>query len=153
MTSADEMRASDADREKVVNALQEQVGEGRLTLAEFEERSGEAYTAKTVGELRALFKDLPGDPLAPPPAPRLPWDQPFGMPAAPPWSQRGPYPSSRQLPPPPMRRGNPVPAVLLVLGGLLLVQVAIGIATHAFIPIFPLIFLLFILRPRSRRYR
>ena len=146
MTSADEMRASDADREKVVHALQEQVGEGRLTLAEFEERSGEAYGAKTVGELRALFKDLPHDPLAPASAA---WQQPFPLPAVPPWA-----PSYRRLPPQPVRPGGgPVAAVMLVLVGLLLVQGVLAIAAHVFFPIFPLVFLLFILRPRGRRYR
>jgi Domain of unknown function (DUF1707) len=84
MTSADAMRASDRDRERVVQALQEQVGEGRLTIAEFEERSGTAYAAKTVGELRKLTEDLPVEPLAP--ANVAPWQEPFPMPDLPPWA-------------------------------------------------------------------
>jgi hypothetical protein len=52
-------RASDADRERVVSLLREQVGEGRLTLEEFSERSGAAYAARTVGELDVLTRDLP----------------------------------------------------------------------------------------------
>ena len=100
MTSADAMRASDHDRERVVQALQEQVGEGRLTLTEFEERSSEAYSsAKTVADLRALTKDLPVDPLAPPKPPLASWQQPYPMPAVPPWAQRT-YNGT-----PPFRRG------------------------------------------------
>lgn len=95
MTSVDGMRASDSDREKVVQALQEQVGEGRLTLAEFEQRSTEAYaTAKTVGDLRALTKDLPVDPLAPPAAVKPPlasWQQPWPLPENPSWAQQQRY--------------------------------------------------------------
>lgn len=53
------LRASDADRERVVSRLREQVGEGRLTLDEFSERSAAAYRARTVGELDALTRDLP----------------------------------------------------------------------------------------------
>jgi hypothetical protein len=154
MTSADEMRASDADRERVVQALQEQVGEGRLTLAEFEERSGEAYQAKTVGELRVLFKDLPHDPLAPPVQPQAPWQQAFPLPAIPPWAQRTfpSYPQQRR-PLPPARRGSPLAAVMLVLVGLLVLQGVLAVALHVFFPIIPLVFLLFVLRPRGRRFR
>ncbi|SEP53330.1 DUF1707 SHOCT-like domain-containing protein [Amycolatopsis saalfeldensis] len=53
------LRASDADRERVVSLLHAQVGEGRLTLEEFSERSAAAYAARTVGELVTLTRDLP----------------------------------------------------------------------------------------------
>jgi len=52
-------------------------GEGRLTLEEFTERAGEAYAARTRGDLVRLVDDLPAPaPLAPvgvagPPAPRV----------------------------------------------------------------------------------
>lgn len=63
------MRASDADRDRVVGALQRHTGEGRLTLDEFDQRSAAAYAARTIGDLDALIADLP--PLATPgePAP------------------------------------------------------------------------------------
>jgi hypothetical protein len=157
MASADAMRASDADREVVVAALQEQVGEGRLTLAEFEERSGQAYEAKTVGDLRALTKDLPVDPLAPP---VMPWQQPLGMPVVPPWAQQGNYnPMFRRSLPPPTRRGGgaPVAAVaVIMLITLLVVQgvIVAASATAIVAPLFPLLILLFfILGGRRRRYR
>nr|WP_245670083.1 DUF1707 domain-containing protein [Micromonospora mirobrigensis] len=45
------MRAADRDREAVVVRLGAAAGEGRLSLAEFEARSGQAYVARTYGEL------------------------------------------------------------------------------------------------------
>ncbi len=56
------MRASDADRERVADALQRHTAEGRLTLDEFDQRSASAYAARTFGELDAITADLP--PLA-----------------------------------------------------------------------------------------
>ncbi|WP_344656615.1 DUF1707 SHOCT-like domain-containing protein [Catenulispora subtropica] len=56
-----EMRAGDADRERLVEQLREHHAAGRLTLDEFEERMAQAYSAKTYGELRTLTRDLPID--------------------------------------------------------------------------------------------
>jgi Domain of unknown function (DUF1707) len=53
------MRAADADRERVVVMLHEQVGTGRLTLDEFSQRSATAYQSDTIGELDELTRDLP----------------------------------------------------------------------------------------------
>jgi hypothetical protein len=53
------LRASDADRERVVDELEQHAIDGRLTTEEFEQRTGQAYAARTVGELRALGRDLP----------------------------------------------------------------------------------------------
>ncbi|CAM4339986.1 DUF1707 domain-containing protein [Nocardia ninae] len=53
------VRAGDADRERVAAHLQAEVGTGRLTLAEYSDRLDAAYHAKTIGELRALTRDLP----------------------------------------------------------------------------------------------
>ncbi|WP_020575211.1 DUF1707 SHOCT-like domain-containing protein [Actinopolymorpha alba] len=52
-------RASDSDREAVVEHLQAAAADGRLDLTEFEERMAEAYRAKTFGELAPLTADLP----------------------------------------------------------------------------------------------
>ena len=54
-----ELRAADADRERVVDRLRASAGEGRLDHAELEERLGSAFAAKTVGELQSLVEDLP----------------------------------------------------------------------------------------------
>lgn len=74
------LRASDADREHVVSVLRTQVGEGRLTLEEFSERSATAYAARTLGELDALTSDLPapGSP-AEAPAPVSRWWVPLAV--------------------------------------------------------------------------
>jgi hypothetical protein len=53
------MRASNAEREAAVTILQTAVGEGRITMAEFEERARAAYGATTRRELDALTDDLP----------------------------------------------------------------------------------------------
>ncbi|MEJ2888572.1 DUF1707 SHOCT-like domain-containing protein [Actinomycetospora aeridis] len=55
-----DVRASDAERELVVERLHRAVGTGRLTVEEFEERAAAAYAATTRGELAELTKDLPG---------------------------------------------------------------------------------------------
>jgi hypothetical protein len=64
------IRASDADRERTVAVLQQEVGTGRLTLDEFAERSSAAYRARLLGELAALTRDLPR--AAPTGTPRAP---------------------------------------------------------------------------------
>ena len=70
----DHLRASDAEREQVVDALRDHAAQGRLSTDELEERTGAAYAATTRGELVALRRDLPDEALpAPrPPAPRPP---------------------------------------------------------------------------------
>jgi hypothetical protein len=52
------LRASDADREAVVDRLREAAAEGRLDMEELDERLGAALTAKTVAELAPLTDDL-----------------------------------------------------------------------------------------------
>jgi hypothetical protein len=74
------LRASDADRERFVEALRQHHADGRLTAEELAERTERAYAARTLGDLDALATDLP--PLQPstpaaPPADRAPasgWD-------------------------------------------------------------------------------
>jgi len=55
------IRASDADRERVVEILRQHSVEGRITADEFEERMAAAYDAKTLGALAELTTDLPVD--------------------------------------------------------------------------------------------
>lgn len=63
--SEDSLRASDADREATVAQLQQAFAEGRLDLAEMDERTAAAYAAKTMGDLAALTRDLPETGSAP----------------------------------------------------------------------------------------
>jgi hypothetical protein len=53
------LRASDADRERLVEVLRQHHAEGRLTTEELSERAGQAHAARTLGELDALTADLP----------------------------------------------------------------------------------------------
>jgi hypothetical protein len=53
------LRASDADRERIANVLREAAGDGRLTMAELDERLDAVYAAKTYAELEPITHDLP----------------------------------------------------------------------------------------------
>jgi hypothetical protein len=55
-----EVRASDADREAVVERLGRALVQGRLTIDEFDNRVTLVYRATTQGELAAITRDLPG---------------------------------------------------------------------------------------------
>src|SRR3954471_28424 len=74
------LRASDAEREHVAEALRRHHLDGRLDTEELQERLERAYAARTTGELAPLLADLPGEreparrprPSAPWPAPPLP---------------------------------------------------------------------------------
>ncbi|MGW7298729.1 DUF1707 SHOCT-like domain-containing protein [Streptomyces sp. NPDC054829] len=54
-----ELRASDADRERVAEILREALAEGRLDMEEFGERLDATYKARTYGELTPITRDLP----------------------------------------------------------------------------------------------
>ncbi|NEB04885.1 DUF1707 domain-containing protein [Streptomyces sp. SID13726] len=61
-----ELRASDADRERVAEVLRDALAEGRLDMEEFEERLEATYRARTYGELTPITRDLPvGQVVAP----------------------------------------------------------------------------------------
>ena len=53
------MRASDDDRQRVIEALQHHTQVGRLTLDEFADRCDTVLAAKTLDDLRAATHDLP----------------------------------------------------------------------------------------------
>ncbi len=59
------LRASDADRERVVAALERHTAAGRLTLEEFGQRVDRVFAAVTHGDLAALTRDLPPEPPVP----------------------------------------------------------------------------------------
>jgi len=64
-----EVRASDRERDAVVQRIQEAFAEGRLDDTEFDERMRAALTARTHGDLDVLLADLPAETAAPGPAP------------------------------------------------------------------------------------
>ena len=53
------MRAADTDRHQVAEQLKAALDEGRLSLAEYDDRVREAYAARTYAELLVLIDDLP----------------------------------------------------------------------------------------------
>lgn len=57
-TPVRDLRASDADRERVVSVLGDALADGRLTMEEHSERTSAAYAARTLGELTGLTTDL-----------------------------------------------------------------------------------------------
>src|ERR1700722_17370032 len=61
MIRAADQRASDADREEVVEVLRMAAGEGRIGHDELEERLSRALSAKTYRELHATVDDIPRD--------------------------------------------------------------------------------------------
>lgn len=77
LPSADQLRASHEDRDRVIELLRVAAGDGRLTADELDERVEAAFSARTYGELAALTRDLPGSgadlaqvPAGPAPAPK-----------------------------------------------------------------------------------
>ena len=56
---ADQIWASDGDRERVVASLRDHFAEGQLTRAELDERLTVALSARMAGDLRRLMADLP----------------------------------------------------------------------------------------------
>jgi hypothetical protein len=59
----DAARAADADREAVAERLRIAAGEGRIDLAELDDRLERAYAARTYGQLQVLVADLPAHPV------------------------------------------------------------------------------------------
>ncbi|MFC9628321.1 MULTISPECIES: DUF1707 SHOCT-like domain-containing protein [Streptomyces] len=60
--SAQDMRASHADRDQVLEIIREAGAEGRLTPEELDERVTAALAARTLRDLAALTRDLPEQP-------------------------------------------------------------------------------------------
>jgi Domain of unknown function (DUF1707) len=54
-----ELRASDAERDGIADILRDALAEGRIDAAEHAERVEKLYSAKTLGELEPLVRDLP----------------------------------------------------------------------------------------------
>ena len=64
------MRAGDADREQVIDALKAAFVQGRLAKAEFDARIGRAFASRTYADLAGAMADMPAGPTgagAPPP--------------------------------------------------------------------------------------
>ncbi len=68
--SLPQLRASDADRERVAELLRHAAGDGQLTVHELDERLDQAYAARTRADLEPLTADLQVPPEAQVPASR-----------------------------------------------------------------------------------
>ena len=76
------MRISDAERHEVAEVLRQAAGEGRIDLAELDERLEAAYAAKTYADLVPITADLPATRPAAHPAPARPvagYDRSFAL--------------------------------------------------------------------------
>jgi hypothetical protein len=107
------IRASDQERESVVDVLRDAFTDGRLTFDEFEERTAAAYAAKTWTDLQVLTSDLPVQPLLGAGLNQRP--QAALSPPAPP-----------AIPPRRVRRDRPFDKVLPVLFVWILISAAAG---------------------------
>ena len=73
------LRASDADREQVIDTLKDAFVQGRLTMDDLGMRTGQALASRTYAELTAITADIPAWPIeVPPPMPaRIPARRPI----------------------------------------------------------------------------
>ena len=112
MDDRPDMRASDAERQDVVERLRAGLEDGRLKMDEYVERMGRAYDAVTHSDLAPLCRDLP-ETTTPAPVPAPPVvPAPAPVPAPPP-DHRGVF--ARQ------------PAALKVLWTIWLVAVSVNV--------------------------
>ncbi|WP_328535260.1 DUF1707 SHOCT-like domain-containing protein [Streptomyces sp. NBC_00344] len=72
------LRASDLDRDQVVEILQVAAGDGRITAAELDERLDAALSARTFDDLASLTADLPSEGMPPRARDLVRIDQRFG---------------------------------------------------------------------------
>ena len=61
MSTEFSLRASDDDRDRLVEELQRHAADGRLSLDEYAERVDRVLVARTHGELAAVVHDLPAE--------------------------------------------------------------------------------------------
>lgn len=62
MSTEHRLRASDDDRDRLVEQLQRHAVAGRLSMEEYAERVDRVLVARTHGDLAAVVEDLPAEP-------------------------------------------------------------------------------------------
>jgi hypothetical protein len=106
------LRASDADRERVIDALKAAFVQGRLTKGELARRAGQALESRTYADLAGATAGIPATPAAT-------------------------VPPRRPAPPVPASPASPVPArsvnwkVIAWVVGVIIVMPALGVAFFA----------------------
>jgi hypothetical protein len=150
-----DLRVSDADRDRAIAELSQHFQAGRLTLEEFDERSGQAVRAKTGRDLAGLFTDLPSaqDRALDIWDPRIPGDLrgPEGAVAVP---RAGRHPAAARV----IMTAAGIAAVVIVVSLLTRTGLVVhaGVARRGFSVPVPLLIVLFIVlrvvwrRPRRR---
>lgn len=156
------MRASDSDRQMVVDRLAQHFAEGRLTMSEYDERVAKAYGAVYRDDFNALFADLPsgrggyagpeagqddrgrnpfsGTPFAGSPFDKIPFDRiPFGGAGS---SVGRPFRGGLRA------AGRPHPAVVVL--GVIAAFMLIGVLVHLFWPLLVIGAVIFVVS-RNRR--
>jgi hypothetical protein len=95
---APELRASDAERDAVADALRSHCAAGRLPTEELERRLAATLSAGTVGELDQLLRDLPGKrPIPLSARPREPEKVKAGLPGLRSFRQCHELPTAREV--------------------------------------------------------
>jgi hypothetical protein len=115
------IRVSDADRERVAERLREHYAAGRLSADELDERLSTTLSAKTFGDLRSVMTDLP-EPGT------------IGPEGWPPQGARAPQPRPARPPAYAYRRGpRLMPIVLAALVAVVLLHGALGFLFFNFV--------------------
>jgi hypothetical protein len=96
-----QIRIGDAERDQAVAALSEHFVAGRITQAEFEERSDQATRSRYVDDLSPLFDDLPEDQSAELQA-QFPYAVVARQPGRAPWAAASRRPGPQRFSPPPL---------------------------------------------------
>jgi hypothetical protein len=144
-----DIRASDRDRENVVEVLRTAYTDGRLDLDEFGDRMTAAYTAKTWADLRELARDLPVDlNLGRGPRPAAADTGPASTGSADPVPAWTSDPEGHELPSLPGRRPVMIPFIPIV------VLVVLALSLHSLGLLIPILIVGFIFfRGSARRSR
>lgn len=77
-----EMRASDADRDRVASSLREHCAQGRISVDELGGRLEAVYAARTMGDLQKVTDDLPEEDMYELPVPASRHSTPARRPSA-----------------------------------------------------------------------
>jgi uncharacterized protein DUF1707 len=110
------LRASDADREHVVEVVKTAFVQGMLTKAELDARVGQAFVSRTHGDLAAVTADLPAGPIRAQPV-------------------RKPVPAQAPAqPPPPVSKPLLWTAVAIVLAGIVSLIAAVPAQVFVLLP-------------------
>ena len=132
------MRASRADRERVIGTLKAAFVQGMLAKDEFDQRVSQAFAARTYADLAALAADLPAGlaPDQPPPPARAEGEQPVLQPgkviALATALYAGVWPFTFLVPWPANSEGDPPKAVVLLFFSTTLIYLCVLVITAGF---------------------